>query len=177
MDHTARCAWPEDTAGLIWDVEQLDRTYKPLGRSGKWHVLFGASGTAKAFLAAGLVAQSLNRREPVYWADFESQGDDLPDMFRAFRGYSLDDLHLFQPEAPPDAAELVAYCGGNGIRTVVIDAQIGAIANAVPGEYGNSGADAELFSAQLVRPLTAAGITVVTIDHVAKAGSAGGPIG
>ena len=57
-------------------------------------------------------------------------------MFRAFHMHSLEDLYLFQPEAPPDAAELVAKCEEYGIRTVVMDGQMGAIANAVPGKYG-----------------------------------------
>ena len=58
-----------------------------------------------------------------------------------------------------------------------MDAQRGAIANAVPGDFGNTGTDIARFDTELIRPLTKAGLIVVTIDHVAENSSGGMPIG
>lgn len=174
----------EKTPPDIFHVEQPGGSYRPVGRSGRWHLVFGASGSAKTFLVAGWAAEYLRKGSAVAWYDFEDQGDDLPDMIKAFGiidvGGDHDfggQLHFFGPEAPPVVGEVIDYCEHYGIKLVVMDAQRGAIQNAVPGDYGNSGTDVELFSSQLVRPLTRAGLTVVTIEHVGVSTTTGRPLG
>lgn len=174
---------PEDITDAVpvppdtFQVSQPDGSYKPVGRTGRAHLFFGASFSGKTFAVAAWAAQELRHGSSVLWVDFEDQRADLADMMRSHGIHAMASLLFVSPEAAPDIEGVILMCRERNVSLIVLDATRGVLANVLPGWSGTPGDDIELLYHRVIRPLTDAGLSVAMIDHVAKNSNGSMPIG
>lgn len=142
---------------------------------GKVNGLLGESESGKTWVALQAVAEELRAGHPVLYLDFE---DTAPGIVSRLRNLNVSD-ELMDPEA-----ELLAYIGPeeslHGLSKadlaeavasrqwslIVLDGYNAALSTMALKLMDNS--DITTFFTALLRPLSATGAAVVTIDHVPK---------
>lgn len=139
--------------------------------AGKINALLGESESGKTWVALLAVTQALQIQETVMYIDFEDSGRGILNRLRAM---GMENRHFATfTYANPDEAftleakiDLVRAIETLNPRLIVVDGVNAAMT--LLGLDLTSNRDATFFSQTVLRPLSALGAAVVTIDHVTK---------
>ena len=157
---------PERTTVL----ERVDGTC--LLYPGMTNALFGESESGKSWIALHATAQLLNAGRGVMYVDFEATAPVIVRRLVALGANHdaiLNHLAYISPSTPLDdagAADLRATLTRVKPELAVLDGVTGAMG--MHGWNPLDNADAERFDRLLPRPLAAAGLAVLMVDHVTK---------
>lgn len=150
---------------------------------GRVNGIFGAPESGKTWIALSAAAQALDQGESVLYVDADHNGAhqlaawlaQAVGSTEAVRSAALDDrLFIAEPDSIQDIVEVIEHLGAR--QGVAVVDSVGELEAMWP-----SGADINdryfRLNRTVMAPLAHQGWAVVTLDHLAKAGSANSAIG